>query len=54
MNLNEYKIKSIYGNLLHVGVLASNQINIETLAAGVYFIEFKVNDSWANFKIIKN
>ena len=54
MNLNEYKIKSIYGNLLSVGVLASNQINIETLAAGVYFIEFKVNDSWVNFKIIKN
>ena len=53
MNLNEYKIKSIYGNLLSVGVLESNQINIETLAAGVYFIEFKVNDSWANFKIIK-
>ena len=53
MNLNEYKIKSIYGNLLSVGALESNQINIETLAAGVYFIEFKVNDSWANFKIIK-
>ncbi len=54
LNLNEYKIKSIYGNLLSIGVLQSNKINIDTLEAGVYLIEFKVKDSWANFKIIKN
>ncbi len=54
MEINEFKISNLLGQIVENGYLESNQKDLQHFANGVYFLELKINDSWAKFKIIKN
>ncbi|MFA9213474.1 MAG: Ig-like domain-containing protein [Candidatus Methylacidiphilales bacterium] len=54
IEIKEFKISNLLGVVVDSGKIESNQKDIQALANGVYFLELKINDIWAKFKIIKN
>ncbi len=54
LKVSDFKIKNIYGSIIDNGKLVSNQIDIQSLSDGVYFLEIKIKENWFTYKIIKN
>ena len=53
LNLSNYKLVNIFGQLIEQGVLADNLIKLNHLSSGVYFISFEVRGQQVVKKFIK-